>query len=156
MRAVPGRPVDVDFAAQPIIDKENSSILLRITADAAEDNSGSGALEQWAARGCRWQMLLAFPIKTPGMSPTEMRAIERREDFVPHRLIVIGPQPGKSVIESDIPGISETARDDFQVFTIGVSPQNPSFSTPIVLGIVVILSVLALLENQWLWKMPGC
>src|SRR5262245_55534358 len=95
-------------------------------------------------------MILPFPIKAPGMSPTEMRSIKWREDFVPHRLIVVSSQPSKRIVKSDVPRISEPAREDFQILAIRIALENASFSAPIVLWIVVILSVRPFFEDRWL------
>ena len=95
-------------------------------------------------------MIITFPIITPRMTPSEVRAEKWSKDLVAHGLVIISAEPIEAVVECDVPWVPEASRNDLQIRTIAVAAEDPSGDTPVVAGILVVLLIACGREDGWL------
>ena len=81
-----------------------------------------------------------------------MRTIERVEDLVAERLVVVRAQPVEAVIKTDVPRIAKTAGNNLKLRTVSVATQDAAAQAPIITGIVVTVFVFAPGKNNRLGK----
>ena len=71
------------------------------------------------------------------MSPAEVGTVEGGEDLVAVGLVVVGAEPVEAIVEGDVPGVSETARDNLEVGSTRPAAQHPPAHAPVVGRIMV-------------------
>jgi len=85
--------------------------------------------------------MVPFPIVAPRVPPAEMRSVERSEDLIAHRLVVVGPEPVELVVEGDVPRVAVSARNDLETAPVVVATQDAAGDAPVVTRVLVVLLV---------------
>ena len=77
-----------------------------------------------------------------------MRAIERHDHPIAPHLIVIGANPIETAIDGNIPRITKTTGDDFQIVTAVIASQHSAVESPVICGIVIRTAISVFAEVQ--------
>ena len=77
------------------------------------------------------------------MVPTKVRPVERHEDAIARRLIVVGPDPVEAAVNRDVPWIAEAAGDYLQIVSAVIASQHTAIQAPVIRRMMICAAVIA-------------
>ena len=144
-----GRPFEGGFA-QPVVDQENLLIRSGKLGRIAKCHARSGSFIQRATFRGSWCVRLQSPMRTPGVVPAEVRPVKRHVNTITTGLVIVIAKPMETIIHGQVPRVSHTPGDDFQVLAAIVTAQDATLVAPIIGRVLVLVLVGAFFESDWL------
>ena len=89
-------------------------------------------------------------MRTPGVVPAEVRPVKRHVNTITTGLVIVIAKPMETIIHGQVPRVSHTPGDDFQVLAAIVTAQDATLVAPIIGRVLVLVLVGAFFESDWL------
>ena len=104
----PDRTVDECRLAEPIVEEPHAAVLRWKLHRVVEDDARPGPVKYRTGDRRRGEMILAAPVRAPGVPPSVVGAVEGGEHTISLVLVVICPLPVESAVKGDVPGVAES------------------------------------------------